>query len=378
MVPSDKISSDTHQNSPAEKTAAIVKLTPKNSVAKLSNHNEDAQGIGGSEQPFSILSLTTLLPLTGSMYYPVITMFVTDLNVSIRFAPSFIGNLSDETGRRPSLIICFVVYFAACIGAVVKGDYALLMCCLQSAGSSAERGRPTSYVQMCYMVGPAFGPFITIFASVVFIVLLIFLPETSRKIVDIGSIPAQTWNVPLFTYLCTRIAVQDQQRLASPLHSLKLFLNNRTSVLLLHSGLIYASSYTVLSNMPDQLQEKYGLGTLHNLCYFAPGIGAMPSILVVGRLPDWYFRRYAKRFGLELNKDKLQDLTDISIKIARLQVCLPLLLFTGISLIAYGWTMQARTPLATLMIFLFLQSFGSSSAFLGFSNLIIDLDVGRC
>ncbi|KAF5864200.1 hypothetical protein ETB97_008406 [Aspergillus alliaceus] len=130
--------------------------------------------------------------------------------------------------------------------------------------------------------------------------------------------------------------------------------------------------------MPDQLQEKYELGTLHNLCYFAPGIGAMPSILVVERLLDWYFRRYAKRFGLELNKDKLQDLTDISIKIARLQVCLPLLLFTGISLIAYGWTMQARTPLATLMIFLFLQSFGSSSAFSGFSNLIIDLDVGRC
>ncbi|KAE8391329.1 major facilitator superfamily domain-containing protein [Aspergillus alliaceus] len=317
------------------------------------------------------------------MYYPVITMFVTDLNVSIRFAPSFIGNLSDETGRRPSLIICFVVYFAACIGAVVKGDYALLMCCLPSAGSngtialslatfsdivtSAERGRPTSYVQMCYMVGPAFGPAIggQLSQYLVFILLLIFLPETSRKIVDIGSIPAQTWNVPLFTYLSQ----------LSPLHSLKLFLDNRTSVLLLYSGLIYASSYTVLSNMPDQLQEKYGLGTLHNLCYFAPGIGAMPSILVVGRLLDWYFRRYAKRFGLELNKDKLQDLTDISIKIARLQVCLPLPLFTGISLIAYGWTMQARTPLATLMIFLFLQSFSSSSAFSGFSNLIIDLDV---
>ena len=91
-------------------------------------------------------------------------------------APSFIGNLSDETGRRPALIIAFIVYIASCIGAAFKTNYTVLlvMRCIQSAGSSgtiamslatvsdivtsAERGSYTSYVQMGWMVGPAIGP----------------------------------------------------------------------------------------------------------------------------------------------------------------------------------------------------------------------------
>lgn len=91
-------------------------------------------------------------------------------------APAFIGNMSDEVGRRPALIVAFVIYIAGCIGAAFRNNYALLlvMRCVQSAGSSgtiamslatvsdivtsAQRGSYTSYVQMGWMVGPAIGP----------------------------------------------------------------------------------------------------------------------------------------------------------------------------------------------------------------------------
>jgi len=46
--------------------------------------------------------------------------------------------LSDESGRRPALIIAFVIYIAGCIGAAFRDNYAVLlvMRCVQSAGSS--------------------------------------------------------------------------------------------------------------------------------------------------------------------------------------------------------------------------------------------------
>lgn len=177
-----------------------------------------------SEAPFSVFSraqkvfivliaaITTMIPpLTASIYYPVITTLADELHVSLTdinltittylvripiisdsirksgfpntssqiiqgIAPSFVGNFSDEAGRRPALLISLLIYIAGCVGAAVKANYALLfvMRCIQSAGSSgtialslatvsdivtsAERGKYTSYVQMGWMLGPSVAP----------------------------------------------------------------------------------------------------------------------------------------------------------------------------------------------------------------------------
>ncbi|KAK9418972.1 putative Major facilitator superfamily (MFS) profile domain-containing protein [Seiridium unicorne] len=403
-----------------------------------------------TEAPFSVFSqarkslilfvaaLTTLLPpLTASIYYPVITLLARDLNVSITninltittyliiqgVAPSFVGNLSDETGRRPVLLITLLIYIAGCVGAALKADFALLfvMRCLQSAGSSgtialslatvsdivtsAERGRYTSYVQMGWMLGPPFGPviggllaqylgwrsifwFLTIYASLVWAFSAAFLPETSRDIVENGSISPPKWNLTLHGYL--RHATQKKNARTSidpqldsipkrasvnPLNSLKLFREKETCILLLYSGLIYANSYMLLSTLPDQLEEGYGFDTLRiSLCFLASGFGSMASVTLTGRLLDWNFRRHARLVGMEISNQKQQDLSRFPIEIARLQISIPALILAGASLIAYGWTLQARTHLAAPLIFLFLQGFGSSSAFSGFNNLIMDLN----
>ncbi|KAI9034899.1 MFS general substrate transporter [Aspergillus affinis] len=393
-----------------------------------------------------IAAFTTVLPpLTASIYYPVITVLARELSVSVNdinltitvylivqgIAPSFTGNLSDETGRRPALIICFVLYIAGSIGAAVKGRYAVLMSmrCIQAAGisgtiplsqaivsdivTSAERGSYTSYVQLGWMVGPTFAPiiggllsqylgwrpifwFLTIFASVVFVILLIFLPETSRKIVGNGSIAAPKWNTCIISYLHTWLrsngdhvnTIQSQSPNGShkfhiseinPLRSLSLFFTDKeTSILLLYSGSIYASTYMVLSSMPDQLQMKYNLTTLQgSLCYFSTGFGTMSSVVVIGRLLDWNFRRHARMLGIEISKDKQQDLTGFPIERARLQLGIPFIIFSGIMLLVYAWTLQIQTHLAVPLIFLFFQSFGSSCAYSCFNNLIMDLNQQR-
>lgn len=161
----------------------------------------------------------------------------------------------------------------------------------------------------------------------------------------------------------------------NPLKSLKLFGDKETCVLLLYSGLIYASTYMILSTLSDQLEEIYGLSTVSaSLCFLASGLGTVTSVLLTGRVLDWNFRRHAGLVGLEISKQKQQDLSQFPIEIARMQISVPALALSGISLIAYGWTMQTKTHLSAPLIFLFLQSFGGSSAFSGFNNLIMDLN----
>ena len=151
-------------------------------------------------------------------------------------APMFFGSFADQTGRRPTYIICFIIYIASNIGLAVQNSYAALVVlrCIQSSGISStvalsaatvadistkeERGSMIGIVMTGNFMGPAIGPviggllahylgwrsifwFLTIASSVFFLSLLFFLPETARGIVNDGSSPAQPWNRPLIHYL---------------------------------------------------------------------------------------------------------------------------------------------------------------------------------
>ncbi len=229
--------------------------------------------------------------------------------------------------------------------------------------------------------------FLTIFGAVVLTACLIFLPETSRKIVGNGSIPPQKWNTSLLAYLHLRRSRMAGQTIEkrkvnegakvrpNPLSSLKLFLDRESCILLLYSGLVYTGQYMVLANMPAQLQKGYNLSTLHiSLCFIATGVGIMSAVLFVGPVLDWNFRRHAKRLGMEISKDKQQDLSDFPIEWARLQVGLPLLSVSVVAMVGYGWALQARTSLAGVLILVLLTQFGIASSFSCFSSLIVDMN----
>jgi len=222
---------------------------------------------------------------------------------------------------------------------------------------------------------------------VVLAFLLIFMPETSRSIVGNGSIPNASWNQPLIYHLrksspaenCEKGHMEQtktsKKARLSPWSSLKVFADAETCCLLLYGGVIYASSYVIVSTLPAQLQDLYGLDTTRiSLCFLAAGFGTITSVLGTGRLLDWNFRRHAARLGVQISKQKQQDLHGFPIELARLQVSFPMLLLAGGSILAYGWTLQARTPLAVPLVFLFLESFGIASSFSGINNLLMDLN----
>lgn len=263
-------------------------------------------------------------------------------------APAFVGSISDETGRRPSYLACFVIYIGANVGLALQNNYAALFVlrCLQSSGSSgtvalanavvadivtsAERGTYISYVSMGALVGPALGPviggllsqylgwraifwFLTIFAGVVVTIFIISFPETCRKVVGNGSLPAQKWNISLLSYLRLRTQAkagfegEPQTRLShksrpNPLNAIYIIFDRESGIVLLYGGALFSGFYMVLTGMPSQLQEKYGFNTLQiGLCYIPTGVGAMAAAIAVGRFLDWNFRRHAQRLGIEIS-----------------------------------------------------------------------------
>jgi multidrug resistance protein len=206
-------------------------------------------------------------------------------------APSFVGGFADSAGRRPAYIVGFVVYIAANIGLALQNNYAALtvLRCMQSAGSSglvtiatavvadtvtsAERGSYIGWTSVGSVLGPSLSPiiggllaqymgwhsifwFLAIFAGVLFILFLAFFPETCRKIVDDGSVPAPSWNKSLADFFHERqltraghppdytrrdaLAATRHGAFPNPLATLRIVASKEQALLLGYASVVYA------------------------------------------------------------------------------------------------------------------------------------------
>ncbi|KEZ40579.1 hypothetical protein SAPIO_CDS8492 [Scedosporium apiospermum] len=143
--------------------------------------------------------------LSSYIYYPALPLVSKDLGVSISLvnltvtsylvvagiAPSFMGDLADSSGRRPAYMLMFALMLSANIGIAVQKTYAGLLALrmVQSAGSS----------DLALSLGPVIGGgiaeslgwrwifwFLVIWQGSHFVTMLLFVPETQRKIVGNG------------------------------------------------------------------------------------------------------------------------------------------------------------------------------------------------
>ena len=340
-----------------------------------------------------------------------------------------IAGFSDGAGRRPAYIYCFVVYIAANVGLALQRDYAALLVlrCLQSAGSSGtvtlcygvvadlvtseERGMYIGYTSVPAIIGPVVGPiiggvisqfagwwwifwFLTISSGICFVVVLLFIPETCRKVVGDGSIPPPKLNQSLTGIIRERrrikagISVDAAQqeavrknyrlRFPNPLSTLVIAGDKESGLILFCSGLLIAILYAVTTGIPYLFGKIYGFDELQlGLVYIPFGAGNLISAFSTGKAIDWNYRRHAKRNGFPLTKNRHQDLTNFPIEKARLEVALPLLYLGNIGTIAYGWTLDYGTNLAGPLILVFVFGYGSMAAFQVMQILMIDINPGN-
>lgn len=309
---------------------------------------------------------------------------------------------------------------AANIGLAIQNTYAglLVLRMLQSSGSSgtvalanalvsdlvtsAQRGSYISYASMGAMFGPAFGPvvggllnqylgwraifwFLTIFAGVTFLLILVTLPETCRRVVGNGSIPPPLWNTSLLSYLRLRkqrkagveppaVEIKFTKR-ASLVQSLYILFDKESGIILLYAAFFFTGFYMVQAGLPGLLQDHYGYNSLKiGLCYIPGGLGSMMAAILMGRFQDWNFRRHAKRLGLEISNTRQQDLRNFPIERARLEVVLPIAFLSGATVIIFGWLMEKKVFIAGPLVFLFLSTFFMTCSSQGLQTLIVDLN----
>jgi MFS family permease len=265
----------------------------------------------------------------------------------------------------------------------------------------AERGRFISYAALGITLGPALGPiiggllteylgwrsifwFLTIFSTALFSVYFIFVPETARSVVGNGSIPPSRLFMTPFQHLehkrqpmpeseVGRTTIKVARKRLNPFAALTILGEKEGGETLGFGALMYGGYFMILTTLPVQVTERFGFNAAQTgLCYLPIFLGALGSRWVAGRLLDWNFRRHATRLGIEISKDRQQELDDLPIEAARLQVCIPMIYTTCLCVVAYGWTMETKASLAGIEVTLFFLGLFNSGGLSGLNTLVVD------
>ncbi|KAF2002539.1 MFS general substrate transporter [Amniculicola lignicola CBS 123094] len=417
-------------------------------VQVANKQEEDPKHASSQEIPYTIfttaekrfmafvISFAALFsPLSSTIYLPALNPLANDLHVSPSkinlsittfmifqgLAPAFIGAFSDAEGRRPAYLLCFVIYIAANIGLALQDNYAALMVlrCVQSSGSSgtvalagavvadwgspSERGGWMGYVNAGGLLGPTIGPiiggalsqylgwraifwFLTIFAGVYLIPIVLIFPETCRAVVGNGSHRPARWNSCLLDPLIKRRVARNPSivgppipphplRFPNPLKTLAILFELEAGVILVSTGFMFAGFYGVMAGLPSILERKYGYNAFHiGLCFIASGVGGSLASFSTGHLMDWNFRRHAHKLGLDTSDTRrIRSLTSFPIEAARLEVAFPFVLVGAAAILAFGWLLHTHIHISGPLVFLFLIGYGCTGAFTIFMTLTVDL-----
>ncbi|KAI9902743.1 hypothetical protein N3K66_002095 [Trichothecium roseum] len=348
-------------------------------------------------------------PVTANIYFPALNPIADDLGVSTNLinltlttymvfqglSPTLFGDFGDKAGRRPAYILAFSIYLLANIGLALQRDYAALMVlrCVQSAGSSgtialgyaviadiastAERGRYMGFVGAGINVGPTLGPvlggllsqflgwpslfwFLTIFVTVWLVPWILLIPETCRNVVGNGSMPAQSWNLPLVEYLKKRPDPQESAktqklRLPNPLGTLHVIFEKEMGLILGLNSILYINFILTAATLSTLWKDIYHFNDLQvGLCYLPYGFGACVGVVSQGFILDWNYRRRAKKLGFKVDRKRGDDLSNFPIESARIEVMFPALTVGTAAVISYGWALHAETTVAVPLVLVFL------------------------
>lgn len=337
----------------------------------------------------------------------------------------FVASVSDSFGRRPAYILCFTLYIAANLGLSLANSYGALLGlrCLQSAGSSgtislangvvgdlvtsSERGTFIAIASSGTILGPTIAPiiggllaqyldwhwifwFLLILAGAFAVPFLLFFPETCRAIVGNGSIAPPLLNRCLTDVIRNRKRAQlshehqvekpqkTKIKIPNPIKIMYDIADFETILILLPAGFSSAVLQAVMTDASSEFTSKYGYNEIEVALLFIPlGVGGIVSILTTGKLVDKAYRRHAANMGIELEQNRIQDLSNFPIERARLMVSIPIFVLIGAFTIAYGWIMSSKVSIAGPVIVLFILGYGMIAVYQVLSVLLVDLHPGQ-
>ncbi|KAI8318862.1 MFS general substrate transporter [Martensiomyces pterosporus] len=314
--------------------------------------------------------------------------------------PLFWSNIAERYGRRNVYIASMLIYTAGSIGCALSKNIASLLVSrlIQSAGSSSvlgvgagtiadiferkERGTAMGLYFLGALLGPPLAPIIggvvgqhlgwraifwmlTIMAGVSLLALILFLPETHRRIVaqkhqirpvNIPEVPTWRENNPIQTLMYAR--------------------NPIVMAVIFHNAMVFGgyiamsnSNTFVMSAIYKFTQTKTGL------TYLGMGGGCLLGSVLGGRFVDFVLNRERKKLAGESANSEASGGQQIKVP-AEIRVRY---LWTGAvpfaaSTIAYGWMIHAGTvPLGGVLVVQIICGTSLSWQLSFTSNYLIDL-----
>ncbi|KGQ88168.1 hypothetical protein MEO_02976 [Candida albicans P94015] len=333
-------------------------------------------------------------------------------------APTISSNLADTFGRRPVILASIIVFCASCVAISQTNVYWLLavLRCLQAAGiaavisissgvagdvcTRANRGSMVGAVAGLQLVGNGIGGlvgaalissfnswrsifiFLTIGGGVTFILAIFILPETSRKLVGNGSVvPKNILNKSPYIYLphfkkrmnndITTIVPATRFDLLGPL---KIFFQKNVFCTLLPVGIHFAAWTMVLTSLSTELESRYHYSVMHvGLIYLPQGIACIAGSLVVGKSLDWYYRYRKTIYDQQVECLPLDERPQFNIVATRLTLSVVPALLMIIGLVIFGWCIQYKRHIISIIISTILVSFSASVFIAICTTMLVDL-----
>lgn len=134
-----------------------------------------------------------------------------------------------------------------------------------------------------------------------------------------------------------------------------------------------ASQYAILTPLSHNFQTIYNFSDVDvSLVAFGMGIGSITSSFTTGRLLDWNYRRLAHKMKIPYQTKIQIDVSKFPVEKARLQVGLPIMVFTTIAVLGFGWTLKREVPSAVPIVFVFISGYGIMGTYQVLSVLMAD------
>ncbi|TGO89272.1 hypothetical protein BPOR_0117g00200 [Botrytis porri] len=170
----------------------------------------------------------------------------------------------------------YIIYFVTTLGLGLQNSYPALMALLQGSSgtvalakdlagdiiTSSERGTYVAWASLDSILGPIVAPIIggilgqyagwnwifwfpLNYSCVVFIPLIFFLPETSRNLVDDGSIPPPFLHMNITDHRITALRKNNKLHVPNPLSTLRVLADKEAGPLLGAAGITLACYYAI-------------------------------------------------------------------------------------------------------------------------------------
>lgn len=191
--------------------------------------------------------------------------------------------------------------------------------------------------------------FLCIASGVCLLLMALFLPETSQKLVGNGSIPPPKYLRTPFPTVMKHWEPADSGmssvhwRLPNPFNSILILCRKDNTIIILACGLLYVVYTCINASLSTMFVSIYNLNQWEaGLIYLPFGIGGIVSTFMSGKMLDRAWRDARLSQGLSTDKAIGDCLDEFPVEKARLRVIWTPMALTAILVVAFGWVLHYR------------------------------------